>query len=146
MHTKSLLENPNGKDHLEDLDADERTIQKRILNKLDGKFCIGFIWFRTGTSVKYCILLKRVYGPQIYLPTFPVHSVLPDLIPLTISGERLIPWCSTLFEKPIVTQLVKKYPAFFMESEGSLPCSQKPATRLYPEPAESSSPHQSLSP
>jgi hypothetical protein len=27
-----------------------------------------------------------------------------------------------------------------MESEGSLPCSQKPATETYPEPAESSSP------
>jgi hypothetical protein len=27
-----------------------------------------------------------------------------------------------------------------MEPKGSLPCSQKPATRLYPEPAESSSP------
>jgi hypothetical protein len=31
-----------------------------------------------------------------------------------------------LFEKLIVTQLVKKYPAFFMEPEGSLPCSEKP--------------------
>jgi hypothetical protein len=33
-----------------------------------------------------------------------------------------------------------------MELEGSLPCSQKPATGPYPEPAESSSPHWSLSP
>jgi hypothetical protein len=33
-----------------------------------------------------------------------------------------------------------------MEPEGSLECSQKPATGLYPEPAESSSPHWSLSP
>jgi hypothetical protein len=32
-----------------------------------------------------------------------------------------------LFEKLIVTQLIKKYPAFFMEPEGSSPCSQKPA-------------------
>jgi hypothetical protein len=39
----------------------------------------------------------------------------------------------------------QKYPAFFMEPEGSLSCSQKPATRPYPEPAESSSPHRSLS-
>jgi hypothetical protein len=31
-----------------------------------------------------------------------------------------------------------------MEPEGSLPCSQKPATGPYPEPAESSSPHRSL--
>jgi hypothetical protein len=33
-----------------------------------------------------------------------------------------------------------------MEPEGSLPYSQKPATEPYPEPAESSSPHLSLSP
>jgi hypothetical protein len=52
----------------------------------------------------------------------------------------------TLFEKLIITQLVKKYPAFFMEPEGSLLCSQKLATGPYPEPAESSSPHRSLLP
>jgi hypothetical protein len=33
-----------------------------------------------------------------------------------------------------------------METEGSSPCSQKPATGPYPKPAESSSPHRSLSP
>jgi hypothetical protein len=33
-----------------------------------------------------------------------------------------------------------------MEPEGSSPCSQKAATESYPEPAESSSPHWSLSP
>jgi hypothetical protein len=33
-----------------------------------------------------------------------------------------------------------------MELEGSSPCSQKAATGPYPEPAESSSPHRSLSP
>jgi hypothetical protein len=47
----------------------------------------------------------------------------------------LTPWCRLLFEKLIVTQLVKKYPAFFMETEISLPCSQKPTTGPYPEPA-----------
>jgi hypothetical protein len=35
----------------------------------------------------------------------------------------------------IVTQLVKTYIVFFIEPEGSLPCSQKPATGPYPEPA-----------
>jgi hypothetical protein len=57
----------------------------------------------------------------------------------------LTPWCRLLFQKLIVTKPVKKYP-FFMEPEGSLPCSQKSATGPYPEPAESSSPHRSLSP
>jgi hypothetical protein len=33
-----------------------------------------------------------------------------------------------------------------MEPEGSSPCSQKPATEPYPEPAESSSSHRSLLP
>jgi hypothetical protein len=59
--------------------------------------------------------------------------------------HSLTPWCRILFEKLIVTQLVKQEPAFFMEPEGSLPRSQKPANGPYPEPAESSSPHRSLS-
>jgi hypothetical protein len=55
--------------------------------------------------------------------------------------HSLTPWCRILFEKLIVTQLIKKYPAFFMEPKVSLLCSQKPATGPYPEPAESSLPH-----
>jgi hypothetical protein len=50
-----------------------------------------------------------------------------------------------IIEKLIVTQLIKKYPSF-MEPEGSLPCSKKPATAPYSKPAESSSPHRALSP
>jgi hypothetical protein len=57
----------------------------------------------------------------------------------------LTPWW-TLFEKLTVTQLIKKYPASFMELEGSLPCSQKPTIGPYSEPAESSSSHRSQSP
>jgi hypothetical protein len=43
-------------------------------------------------------------------------------------------------------QLVKKFPAFFMEAEGSLPYSQVPATCPYPEPTLSNphNPHQLL--
>jgi hypothetical protein len=40
----------------------------------------------------------------------------------------------------------QKISRFLTEPEGSSPYSQKPATRPYPEPAESSSPHRSLSP
>jgi hypothetical protein len=43
----------------------------------------------------------------------------------------LTPWYRILFEKLIVSQLVKKIP-FLMESEGSSLCSQKPATGPYP--------------
>jgi hypothetical protein len=53
-----------------------------------------------------------------------------------------IPLCRIFFEKLMVTQLVKQQPAFFMEPEVSLPCSQKPATGPYSEPAESSSPNE----
>jgi hypothetical protein len=38
----------------------------------------------------------------------------------------------------------QKNPAFFMEPEGSLPCSHKLAIGPYPEPAESNSPPLSL--
>jgi hypothetical protein len=58
--------------------------------------------------------------------------------------HSLTPWC-TIFEKLIAIQHVKKY-SFFMEPEGSLPCSQKPVIEPYPEPAESSSTHRFLSP
>jgi hypothetical protein len=58
----------------------------------------------------------------------------------------LLPWCKILFENLIVTQVVKQYPALFMEYKDPLPYSQKPVTGLCPEPAESSSPHRSLSP
>jgi hypothetical protein len=44
--------------------------------------------------------------------------------------HSLTPWCRILFEKLIVTQLIKKCPALFMEPKVSSPCSQKPATGL----------------
>jgi hypothetical protein len=46
---------------------------------------------------------------------------------------RLTPWSTVLLEKLTVSQLVKKFPAF-MKHKGSLPHSQMPATRPYPEP------------
>jgi len=56
------------------------------------------------------------------------------------NNSWLTPWCTIFFEKLIVTQFVRK------TAEGSLQSSQKPATRPYSEPAESSSPRRSLSP
>jgi hypothetical protein len=56
----------------------------------------------------------------------------------------LTSWRRILFEKLVVSQLVKQ-PAFCMKPVGSFPCSQKPTTGPYPEPAESSSPRRSLS-
>jgi hypothetical protein len=47
----------------------------------------------------------------------------------------LTPWCRIFFEELIVTQLVKQELAFFMEPKGSFPCSQKPGTGPYLEPA-----------
>jgi hypothetical protein len=82
-----------------------------------------------------------------YCLVFPMHATCPlHLMPRDVLTYLLTPWCRTLYEKLNVTQPVKKYPAFFMEPEVSLPCSQKPAIGPYPEPAESSSPHRSLSP
>jgi len=76
----------------------------------------------------------------IYLPTFIVIFHYWSL------NYLHTPWCRMLFEKLIVTQLVKKYPALFMEPEGSSPCSQETATGSYSEPAVPSSPHRFLSP
>jgi hypothetical protein len=48
-------------------------------------------------------------------------------------------WITVLLEKLIVCQLAKKFPTF-SGTQGSLPCSQAPATGPYTEAAESS-PH-----
>jgi len=45
----------------------------------------------------------------------------------------------------IILKAYQIYPTFFMEPEGSSPCSQKPASGPYPQPLESSSPHPYLS-
>jgi hypothetical protein len=53
-----------------------------------------------------------------------VHT-LPHYFPMVLTYS-FTPWCRILFEKLIVTQVVKKISCFLMEPEGSLPCSQKP--------------------
>jgi len=67
-------------------------------------------------------------GPQF-------HNHMPKLQ----LSYRTIPWSRVLLEKLRVAELVKNSPSFY-EPEGSLPCSQKPATGHYLEPDESS-PH-----
>jgi hypothetical protein len=83
-----------------------------------------------------------LYGVNLHTGKPAAHRCTIDMCLLYL----LTPWCRILFEKLIVTQLVNEYPAFFMEPEGSLPCSQKPVTGPYPAPAESSSPHRFISP
>jgi hypothetical protein len=45
-----LVENPEGKNHFEDLDVDGRLLEW-ILYKQVGRVWTGFIWLRIGTSV-----------------------------------------------------------------------------------------------
>jgi hypothetical protein len=73
-------------------------------------------------------------GVKWLLPRLRMSGAAPSTPPyifmawyLVKHSNLLTPWCRTLFEKLIVTQLVKKYPAFFMELEVSLPCSQMAA-------------------
>jgi hypothetical protein len=73
------------------------------------------------------------------------HTRLFTYLVTYLLSFLLTAWCRMLFEKLIATQLIKKHPAFFMDPQGSLPRSQKPATIPYPEPAEFSSPRRCLS-
>jgi len=65
----------------------------------------------------HCSSVKFAWKQTMYIP--PPH-----------------PWCRISYEKLIVTHLIKKYPAFFMEPKSSSPCSQKPVIGPSPEPAE----------
>jgi hypothetical protein len=53
----------------------------------------------------------------------PPPGVWISILPFcrSMHSSYLLPWCRVCFEKLIVTQLVKKYPAFFMEPEGKNP-------------------------
>ena len=65
-----------------------------------------------------------------------IISVPPNSTVL-VMRHLLTPWFRILLEKLTVLQLVKKFPNF-METEGSLPHSQVPATCPYPDPSRSS--------
>jgi hypothetical protein len=93
-------------------------------------------------------VLQLVYNELFWSSPFPILSTRPhrphhSRISFTylLHGAQyyLKSWLSFSLSKNILL-------ALFMEPEGSSPCSQKPATGSYPEPAESSSPHRSLSP
>ena len=55
---------------------------------------------------------------------------------LCILNYLLTPWSRVLLQKLTGLWLVKKFPTF-MEPEGSLPHSQVPTTRPYPQPHRS---------
>jgi hypothetical protein len=46
----TLVENREGRNHLENLDVDGRIISEWVLGKYGGKMWTGFIWLRIGTS------------------------------------------------------------------------------------------------
>jgi hypothetical protein len=83
---------------------------------------------------------RQIYHLLAYLLTYLLTYSLTHSL-----THSLTPWCRTLFELLIVIQHVKNS-CFLMEPQGSFPSSQKPATGPYPELAESSLPHRSLSP
>jgi hypothetical protein len=47
---KILIVKPHNEDHLEDPRLDKRTKLKWISEKLNVRFCTGFIWLRITTS------------------------------------------------------------------------------------------------
>jgi hypothetical protein len=132
-----------------------------------GSYCSSITFNLHEAHIKlYSILKKRIVTRIVHNTKCRAHPVLQHLFELFFRYDwclarykglcsvisfvpvtnLLTPWWMIFFEKLIVIQLVKKYSAFFMEPKVSLPCSQKPATGPYPESAESSSPHRSLSP
>jgi hypothetical protein len=56
---------------------------------------------------------------------------------LYVCVAKLTPWSKALLDKQTIAQLFKKLPTF-MEPKGLSPCSQKPATSLYPDSHEPS--------
>jgi hypothetical protein len=79
--------------------------------------------------------MNPVHSPTTYIFTYLfTHSLTHSLIHSMVQD---IIW------KADCHSTCQEYSAFFMESEGALKCSQKPATSSYPQPAESSSPDRS---
>jgi hypothetical protein len=95
-------------------------------------FCLSHrtdsrIWKRTGVKTSWSVCYRRILDYLALKKPYLLHGV----------GYYLKSW---------LLLSSSKISRFLTEPEGSLPCSQKPAVGPFPEPAESSSPHRSLSP
>jgi len=111
---------------------------------------LQFFW------LKFLCMFHFSNACYIYLPSNPqfdnpnniswIVQVITYLLTYLLTHSLHGAGYSLFFEKLIVTQLVKQYSDIFMEPKSSLPSLQKPATGPYSEPAESSSPHRSISP
>jgi hypothetical protein len=108
-------------------------------------FAISWVSLVSFTSITLCVasqqvipkvsvffvidsVRKRLDTPYYYYYYYYYYSMVQDI------------WKADYYSAS------QKISRFLTEPEGSSPCSQKPATAHYPEPAESSSPHRSLSP
>jgi len=100
------------------------------------------LWFRTTNSL--CPLHSQVAVHESTIAL--VLPVLTYLLTYLLTYSLTHCMMQDIIWKADSHSACQNYPAFFMEPEGSLPCSQKPAMGPYPEPAEYSSPHRSLSP
>jgi hypothetical protein len=102
------------------------------------------LWFecheRWPWSIPFC-LSRQMFVSNVQILLGPM---LPDIYLLTHSLTHSM--VQGIIWKADSHSAYQKISCFLMEPEGSLPCSQKPTIRPYPEPAESSSPNQSLSP
>jgi hypothetical protein len=137
----------------------DRTVRKFILcipsHELSWTLCLSLSYhFLLDQLMNYSLSVmggeKQMWNSRSYCLTnnyltYPIQTLYPAAVP-DIRDLHLVPRSRVSGAIPLtVTHLIKQYLAFFMEHEISLPCSQKPAIGPYPEPAESNSPHRSLS-
>jgi hypothetical protein len=93
---------------------------------------------------------KKVISVCIILIIFVLHFLWAELIQTFKHYFSMVlltySMVQDIIRKADCHSTCQKISCFLMELEGSLPCSHKPAPGPYPEPAECSSPHRSLSP